>query len=257
MNNAAPTGLPPVLYEDEWLIAFDKPSGLRVAPDPGAPGRLCLLQLLRERFSKSIFAAHRPDDELSGVVLFAKSKPALAAVTGQFQRHEETRRYLALVVHAPADDAMKIAQPVEPDPAVAGAMRIGGGKAAMAVTHVQTMERWRGYSLLAAIPATNKRHQIRVHLAQAGCPVLADALYGAGGGLKLSAIKPRYKFKGQAERPLIARLALHAESLTMLHPDTKAPLALRAPLPEDFALAIKYLNRYAGTGYRSEINGVL
>ncbi len=233
------------------LIAFDKPSGLLVTPDAEQPNRLCLMQLLHEHLSSAIFNTHRIDADLSGIALFAKSKSALADITGQFQKHEETRRYLALVVHAAPENEMEIAQSIEPDPGLPGSMRIGGGKNALAVTHIRTLERWRGYSLLEAIPKTSKPHQIRLHLAYLGCPLLADALYGSAQGLKLSAIKPRYKVKASLERPLLNRLALHAESLSFIHPGTKRPLNLRAPMPEDFAIAIKYLKRFCGSGFHA------
>ncbi len=252
INNRKYPALPPVLYEDEWLIAFDKPSGLCVAPEAENPDRASLLQLIQQQLSATFFNTQRLDADLSGIALFAKSKPTLSVVTGQFQKHEETRRYLILVVHAPPEDQMTVAQPIEADPSLPGSMRIGGGKQALAVTHLQILERWRGYSLLEATPETSKPHQIRLHLAYLGCPVLADARYGSAGGLKLSAIKPRYKVKPEPERPLLNRLALHAESLSFMHPDTKAPLELRAPMPKDFAIACKYLNRFAGRGFRFE-----
>ncbi|MBU4200334.1 MAG: RNA pseudouridine synthase [Verrucomicrobia bacterium] len=247
-----PNPWPPVLYEDDWLIAFDKPSGLLVAPDSENKDRPCLIQLVREHLSPGIFNTHRIDTDISGIVLCAKTKPALSNVTGQFQKHEETRRYLALVVHAPPEDEMEIAKPVEADPEHPGVMKISGAKHAMARTRLRVMDRWRGYSLLNVTPETSKTHQIRVHLAHIGCPVLADPLYGSAGGLKLSAIKPRYQFKPWPERPLLDRLALHAESLSFIHPETKASLTLRAPLPKDFAIAIKYLNQFAGTGFHAQ-----
>ncbi len=239
---------PSVLYEDEWLIAFDKPGGWRLAPETGDRDRPCLLQFARERLAAELLNTHRLDDEISGVALFAKTRAALSAVTGQFQKHSETRRMLALVLHAPPAAELDIAQPIEPNPALPGAMRIGGGKAALVTTRIRILARWRGYSLVEATPGASRPHQVRVHLAHAGCPVLADALYGPGGGLKLSAIKPRYRAKSRPERPLLDRLALHTESLELLHPATRAPLVLRAPLPDDFAVAIKYLQRFRGTG---------
>jgi RluA family pseudouridine synthase len=247
MPTAAPAALPPVVFEDDWLIAFNKPSGLRVAPDRWDKELPCLMTLIHQHLSPAIFNVHRIDADTSGLVLCAKTRPALADVTGQFQNHKVTKRYLAIVLNAPPQDEMEIVKPLEENPQRPGTMQIGGGKRALARTRLRVLERWRRYCLLEAVPVTGKTHQIRVHLAAIGCPILADPLYGAGDVLKLSELKPGYKFKDESERPLLARLALHAESLELIHPGTKAPLTLRAPLPKDMAVAIKYLNRFCGT----------
>ncbi len=244
------SSLPPIVYEDDWLIAFNKPSGLPAAPDRAQPGRASLIELARAQLAGDIHNTFLLDDEASGLALCAKNRTALAAVTGQFQQHTETRRYLALVLHAPPRDEMEVSQPLEPDPDLPGRMRIGGGKRALARTRIRILTRWRGYSLLSAIPETSQPHQIRAHLAFLGCPALADRLYGSAGGLKLSALKPRYRFKPQPERPLLDRLALHAAHLSLKHPATQAPLAIEAPLPKDFRIAIGYLERFAGTGFQ-------
>lgn len=241
--------LPPIVYEDEWLIAFNKPSGLAATAEQAGPGRASLLELARAHLSREIHNTFLLDSEASGLVLCAKTKPALDAVTGQFQQHSETRSYLALVLHAPPQEEMEVSQPVEPDPDHPGRMRIGGGKRALARTRIRTMARWRGYSLLSVIPETSHAHQIRVHLAYLGCPALADPLYGSAGGLKLSALKPRYRFKAEPERPLLARLALHAAQLSFKHPATQAAITIEAPLAKDFKIALNYLKRFAGTGF--------
>ena len=77
------------------------------------------------------------------------------------------------------------------------------------------------------------------------CPVLADPFYGGGAGLLLSTLKRHYKPPRAGERPLIGRLALHAESIEFPHPVTGAPLTIQAPLPNDFAVALKYLRKFA------------
>ncbi len=247
-----PNPLPSVLFEDDDLIAFDKPSGLIMAPDPREKDKLALVNLIRQHQYSGIINAHLIDVETSGIVLCAKTKPVLMALKKQWKTGEGSTHYRVLVVHAPPENEMEIATPLEPDPERPGAMKIGSGKRALARTRLRVLERWRGYSMLEVTPSTGKPHQIRVHLAHTGCPVLADPLYGSAGGLKLSAIKPRYKFKDGAERPLLDRLALHVESLGCTHPNTKAPLTLQAHLPSDFVVAIKYLNLFAGMGFRPD-----
>ena len=94
-------------------------------------------------------------------------------------------------------------------------------------------------------PHTGRTHQIRVHLAHAGFPIVADVLYGDGRGLFLSQIKRGYKQGRDPERPLIGRLALHARSLALRHPVPGAELRIESPLPHDFEVALKYLRRFA------------
>lgn len=238
--------LPPILYEDAALIAFDKPSGLPVAPDRWDSERACLMNLIHTHRSPQIFNAHRIDADTSGIVLCAKNREALTDLCRQFETHQVEKRYLALVRSAPRESELLIDQGVKENPERPGTMQVVPDRPDHSRTRIKVLERWRGYALLEACPLTGRTHQIRVHLAFAGCPILADPLYGTSLGLMLSAIKTKYKPKALAERPLLGRLALHAESLTFRHPATHQPLTIRSPLPDDFKLAIKYLKKFAG-----------
>ena len=100
------------------------------------------------------------------------------------------------------------------------------------------------YSLLRCLPLTGRTHQIRVHLRHAGFPIVGDELYG-GKPLWLSRIKPNYRLKpGHEERPLISRVALHAEILELAHPVTKEALVITAAWPKDLTVAVKYLRQF-------------
>lgn len=235
--------LPPVLYSDDALIAFDKPSGWLVAPDRWNKERLCLMTLVHRVLAPTVFNVHRLDADTSGVLLCARTKPALTAVAAQFAAHQADKRYLALVHQAPPEAELLLERAVVPDPACPGRMRAMRGQQPPCATHLRVLERWRHHSLIEARPLTGHTHQIRVHLAALGCPIVADPLYGDGEGLRLSALKPQYKPPASGvERPLIGRLALHADRLTIRHPTTGAPLTIQALLPKDMAVAIKYLS---------------
>ena len=117
------------------------------------------------------------------------------------------------------------------------------GKRSLTVFEVR--ERFSGFTLLQCEPLTNRPHQIRAHLRWARLPVVGDRAYG-GRPLLLSSLKREYRLKpNQIERPLIARAALHAESLTLPHPVTGEALTITAPWPKDLTVAVKYLRRYA------------
>jgi 23S rRNA-/tRNA-specific pseudouridylate synthase len=111
------------------------------------------------------------------------------------------------------------------------------------VTNFVVLERFRGFAWLECRPATNRPHQIRVHLMASGLPVLNDDVYGNETRLLLSALKRGYKGR-DTEQPLIRRLALHTSELTVTHPHTRERVTIRAPLPNEIEIALKYLRRF-------------
>jgi len=240
------TPLPAVLYEDDHLLALDKPSGLLIAPDRWDKDLPNLMQVVHERLDPEYANAHRLDRDASGVVLLAKHAEALRDLRRQFDAHGVGKCYVALTRPAPIQSAGEISKPLAADPARLGRMRVSS-KGKESITHYEVLENWnRRYALLRLIPLTGRTHQLRVHIAQLGCPILGDAFYGDGRGLLLSEFKPGYKHTGAVERPLIGRLALHAQSLTFRHPATGQELTIESPLPKDFQIALKNLRRFAG-----------
>ncbi len=241
----APVSLPTVLFEDDAFVAFDKPAGLLSAPDRWDKEQLHLVALAQRRFGAEAFNVHRLDRETSGVILFAKARDPLTRAARLFAEGKVRKRYLALVRGRPPSDAMTVDRPISSDPDRPGKMRLSHRYGRPATTDLRVLEKWRSRSLVEAFPRTGRTHQIRLHLASVGSPLLADPLYSDGQPLLLSKLKSGYKFKsGEEERPLLARVALHAESLELIHPVTGAPLTIRAELPKDFEVALKYLRRF-------------
>jgi len=259
--------LPPILLEDETLIAFDKPSGLPIAPDRWNKRAEHLLGLIQAKRGTGVATVHRLDADTSGIVLCAKSKEALDYLTGQFQSKTVARIYVALVVVLPPERAMKVVKAVRgPDGALPpeftmdqalgederepGRMRIFKGRGGLAsTTEFRVLENFGRFAWVECRPLTGRTHQIRVHLAAAGAPVLNDGFYGDPEvKLMLSGLKRGYKGRDD-EKPLIARLALHASALTVKHPTTKEPLTITAPLPHELEVGLKYLRKFvAGAG---------
>ena len=246
----------PILYEDSHLLALDKPGCLLVSQDRDDPQRPNLMKLLhagiadskpwaRERQLSYLMNAHRLDFETSGVILLAKAKAVLVKLANLFGSEKTCERYIALVQGAPSQEQFEVEAKLGPHPAKPGQMQVDrrGGKRAR--TRFEVMERFAGWTLLRCEPLTHRAHQIRVHLRHVGLPIVGDTLYG-GRPLLLSTLKPGYRLKPrQTERPLLTRVALHAEQLVLPHPETGETLALTASWPKDLTVAVKYLKTFA------------
>ena len=246
----------PVLFEDEHLLALNKPAGLLVSPDRHDPKRPNLMRLLhtaiaggkpwtRERKLDYLMNVHRLDGETSGVALLAKNKPALIALANLFASETPTHKFLALIQGRPAADQFEVNVKLAPHPVKIGLMRVDLKNGKKSKTRFEVQEKFDGWALLKCEPLIGRKHQIRVHLRHAGLPLVGDELYG-GKPLWLSRLKRDYRLKpGREERPLIARAALHAEELSLAHPITGAALTITAPWPKDLKVGVKYLRQYA------------
>ncbi|HEU5080236.1 MAG TPA: RluA family pseudouridine synthase [Opitutaceae bacterium] len=236
--------LPPVIFEDDAMIAFDKPSGLLVAPDRWDKARENLMGLVHDKMGHGVANVHRLDADTSGILLCSKTKPALDFLSGQFQGKTVQKKYLALIAGAPTEDAFTIDLPLDDDERRPGKMRVVR-KGKPSVTEFQILERFGAFTWIECRPITGRTHQIRVHLATKGWPILNDVFYGnPETKLMLSNLKRGYKGRVD-EKPLIQRLALHASELVVKHPVTREPVTIAAPLPKEFEVALKYLRKFS------------
>jgi RluA family pseudouridine synthase len=247
----------PVLFEDEFLLALDKPAGLLTSPDRYDVLRPNLMKLLhagirdqkpwvRQRDLKYLSNAHRLDFETSGVILLAKSKPVLVALADMFGSEKPLKKYAALVSGVPPSETFEVDASLAPHPARVGYVRVDPKNGKKSKTRFQVLENFAGsgYALLSCEPVTGRTHQIRVHAAHVGLKIVGDGLYG-GKPLWLSRLKRDYHLKpGKEERPLIARVALHAEELQLQHPINGEKVAISAPWPNDFVVSLKYLRKF-------------
>jgi RluA family pseudouridine synthase len=234
-----------VVFEDDSLIAFDKPSGLLTAPDRWDKDLDNLMDIVHKRWSPEYFNAHRLDRGTSGIVLCAKNRDVLRKLSSLFESRRVTKEYSAFVRDTPPGERGVVPLAVSEDPHRPGLMRTDPA-GQPAETRYEVVKRWRGYSLVTAWPQTGRTHQIRVHLAAVGSPIVCDTMYGDGRPLLLSSLKRGYVPPREGEHPLIGRLALHARRLELEHPVTGQPLVVESPLPNEFTVAMKYLDRFMG-----------
>lgn len=215
-----------ILYEDDQLLLINKPAGMVVHPAPGhSTGTLvhallfhCGEQLTGVGGIQRPGIVHRLDKNTTGVMVVAKTELALHALQQQIQAKTARREYLAIVNGAPQEAQGTIHQPIGRHPKHRKKMTVlpveQGGR--LAVTHWQTVERLGNYTLIQFQLETGRTHQIRVHSAFIGHPIVGDPDYGSGRS-------PGIKLPGQA---------LHAFRLTLDHPTTQAKIIGEAPLPE-------------------------
>jgi 23S rRNA pseudouridine1911/1915/1917 synthase len=236
-----PEALPlTVLYEDEHVVAIDKPPGMVVHPAPGAR-RGTLVNALVHRLGVLAGVGdpdrpgivHRLDRDTSGVLLVARTVGALEALARQFRERTVEKRYIAIVRGTLSADSGTIDRAVGRHPRERKRMSVHSRRGRRAVTRWKVMERLPGATLVRLAPETGRTHQLRVHLAALGHPIVGDRVYG---------VRRSARAAGGVTAP---RQALHAEEIRFAHPVHGRPVTVRAPLPEDLAAVLAAL-RQAG-----------
>jgi 23S rRNA pseudouridine1911/1915/1917 synthase len=224
-----------VLFEDESVVALDKPAGLPVHPTARYL-RNTLTAVLAERFpAQVVHLCHRLDKETSGVIVAARSVEVEVKLKNAFAGRDVQKHYLALVHGAPADDSFIVDAPLALAGHAVGVLMAvtptdRGGLPSR--TRVRVLERLDGFALLECAPETGRQHQIRVHLAHVGTPIVGDKLYAHSPEHFIASLEDTMTDAMRAEL-LLERHALHAERITFAHPRTGEALTVCAPLPED------------------------
>jgi len=228
-----PEGLPiDILYEDEDIIVVNKPRGLVVHPGAGNWSGTLVNRLLAHCKDLSGIGGkirpgivHRLDKDTSGVIVAAKNDAAHLALARDLKQRRVEKTYLAIVHGTPKEERGTINAPIGRHPTHRKKMAVlPEGQGRPAITHYEVIERLQGYALLKLNPVTGRTHQIRVHLAHIGYPVVGDAVYGRR--------KDALGMSGQA---------LHAASLAFEHPRTRERMQFAAPLPDDMARVLARL----------------
>lgn len=223
-----------VVFENEDVIVVNKPAGMVVHPSPGHwEGTLVNALLARVPDLKGVGGelrpgiVHRLDKDTSGLLIVAKHDAAHRFLQDQFRRREAKKVYLALVDGHPPRAQGQVEVPIERDPSDHRKMRVAvPGQGKPALTAYEVVERFPAHALVRFVPVTGRTHQIRVHAAFLGTPIVGDTLYGRR--------KPTLP---------VTRHLLHAYSLTIRLPGEDFPRTFVAPLPEDFRQALEHIRR--------------
>ncbi len=247
VKSAKKTGLIE-LYSDPSLVAVDKPAGLATAGerDDKRPHLLGLVK--RAHPDDAIKLVHRIDKPASGVVVFARSRDAKRRLHEEFAARRVTKDYLAIVSGHVDDAPQFVAANLSPRRGRVSRMVVTPNHGKPAVTLVRPLLHFRGYTLVHARPVSGRTHQIRAHLRHLGHAIVGDATYDGELELRLSKLKFGYRrSRGEDERPLLARLALHAYRIRLASPATGAAVTCTAPLPKDLRSTLRQLQKSAGT----------
>ncbi|MEX0586374.1 MAG: RluA family pseudouridine synthase [Pirellulales bacterium] len=238
-----------VLYEDEHLAVVDKPPGMVVHPAKGH-WRGTLAAAVQFRFGGLSTLGgptrpgivHRLDRDTSGVILVAKHDRAHQNLAEQFAARTVEKEYLAVVVGRPTPARELIDRPIGSHPYQREKMAIRHDHTTVreAQTFYETVERFAGFAAMKIIPQTGRTHQIRVHLASIGCPVLCDRLYGSRARISYGELMG----DPADDRPLLTRQALHARRIRLAHPATGKPIEFEAPIAGDIESVLTVLREH-------------
>jgi tRNA pseudouridine32 synthase / 23S rRNA pseudouridine746 synthase len=224
-----------ILWQDEALLVVDKPAGLPTLPDGWNIATPYLKGLLEKQVGR-VWIVHRLDRETSGVIVLARSAQAHRELNRQFEQRLVQKIYHALVSRTPAWDLRSVDLPLRINSGHRHRTVVDSRQGKTALTRLRLLERWENGGLIEAVPTTGRTHQIRVHLAAIGYPILGDTLYGGfRDGQK--DLLPRKNC------PAIQRTALHARSIHFVHPASGEHVQFEADYPQDIQDAITLLRQ--------------
>lgn len=251
-SEVEPQDLPiDIIYEDEWLIAINKGTGMVCHPAfAGQTGTVAnavafhakTLSRGEDPFRPGIM--HRHDKNTTGVLLIAKNDEAHWRVSLQFERRTMKKEYFAICEGRVTLDGDIINKPLAPSPETTQRMILPSQnppRQAMfkeAITEYRVKTRYRGYTAVELFPKTGRTHQLRIHMSSIGNPMVGDKTYG---GRPVS----EFDLSGEGEMtPLFEHQALHARRLALMHPILERPLAIEAPLPTHMVRLLELLERH-------------
>lgn len=244
-----------VLLDDPLFTVVAKPSGVPSVPERFAKDRrtvadhLATIWRQKDPAAPTPLICHRLDRDTSGCLVLARDHATANRIMEAFRERRVAKTYLAIVLGAPQPPSGDVEFMVAPDRFRPGAMSIVAKKGKECSSSYETLEHFRGLSLVRVAPRTGRTHEVRLALKHLGTPCAFDLLYGGHEPILLSSFKRGYRTgRGRAEQPLVDRLTLHAATLEFPHPATGAAVRAEAPLPRDLDTTLRQLRRHAAPG---------
>jgi len=210
---APPKGSLPVIYQDDHLLIIDKPAGLLTVAGMTEELADCVASRAMQHFPGAMIV-HRLDMSTSGVLALALDAKSHRNLSMQFMKRYTEKTYVAEVWGSPPSDSGSVDLPLGPDTERRPRQRVDHAEGRPSLTHWQLLDRRDHVSRLELRPITGRRHQLRVHMNELGCPIIGDEMYGTA--------------ESFAAAP---RLMLHAATLTLRHPANGVPVTFKAPPP--------------------------
>lgn len=231
-----------IIFEDDDLIALNKPSGLLSIPDREGK-EISLKRLLQDKYG-NVFTVHRLDKDTSGLIVFAKNEGMHRHLSIQFEERQTEKIYVGLVIGSPVNPKGSIDLPIAENMVTRGTMIINQ-RGKQSLTDYEVLQDFGSYSWMQFRIHTGRTHQIRVHMKDMGHPIVCDELYGDGKPLLLSSLKSKFKLSKAEleERPLLNRLALHAYRLSFTKTNGEK-LELQADLHKDLKATLQQLSKW-------------
>jgi len=234
-----------IIFENENIIAINKPSGLLTIPDRYNQLLPSVYELLKEKY-QNIFTVHRLDVGTSGVLLFAKTAESHKNLNEQFSNHTVKKIYTAVLEGVLHQSLQEIDIPLLQNPNKKGGV-IPSARGKDSLTILTVIDRFRNATLVNAELKTGRLHQLRAHTATIGYPLLVDDFYGNSKEFYVSSVKRHFKIKkNEEETPLISRPTMHATVISFIDLDKKE-IVLEAKFPKDFSALIQVLKKYSRT----------
>ncbi len=270
-----------IIYEDDKMLGVDKAPGLPVGGDRWDASKERLDKLLNSYFAEEqdvsreqnnsdapqtarlpfphrVYTVHRIDQDTSGLVLFAKDADTHKELSLLFEKGKPRKRYIAIVHGRPVWKETSCDLPLVPDGDKQHRTIIDKYQGKKSLTNFVFLGSAGNYSVIEALPQTGRTHQIRVHLASLGHPIVCDSLYGKSGTMKgvfLSSFKKGWQGDPLDERPLLFRLGLHAAEITL--PELSwlpgKELRIEAKLPKDMAVLIRQMEKAQNTSFGLDV----
>lgn len=239
-----------IIFEDDDFVVINKDPGMVVHPAKGHwSGTLTAALAFHFKDLSTIGGptrpgiVHRLDRDTSGAIIIAKTDDAHSNLSQQFEKRTVEKEYWALVTPAPDRDRDLIDKPIGAHPyqREKKAIRLDHATSRESTTFYEVVERFKGFALICCKPKTGRTHQIRVHMAHVGCPVLCDRLYSGRARLSKGDLSGKAIDRGES---ILDRQALHARRIKFAHPRTGAAVEFEAELPKDLACTLEMIREH-------------